>query len=540
MGSTFVGDIDTPQILPDDSIYGVLLREYERVVVESLITSFGLDFLFNEVAVLTGNDSLATDSYGGDVDTIHNVRKIGIDANMSYKSKDNEAEYARRGEYVPYEYHGKNLAYQATKGDARRRATEVGTGTVEDAYTRGRVAFTKGGTSSTRADLDHVLSAKSIHDDRGRVLAEVDGPELANDQSNLQFTNQYTNRSMGADSIPEWLEKHPEVGPEQRARMMAAHEEATHSYEARIATAYYTSPRFARDLGKAAGKRSAQMAARQVCGLVFSEAWFAVKERLSDVEAGFDPAALMSSIGLGIREGFARAKDRYRDLLARAAGGALSGALASVTNTLVNIFFTTAKSFGKVLRECYASLVDAARVLIVNPEGYLFGDRLRVAAKVLATGASVVLGTAVADAVSRTPVAAVPHVGEAVQTFCGALVTGSLTCTLLLYLDRSAWINKLVARLNEVPTVELGTERLRRQAECLTRYAAELAQIDYRALESEISMMEGAVARIADANTPQELNLALRTVAESIGAPIPWEGDFDGFMADPNARLRFG
>ena len=51
-----------------------------QVLVESLITSFGLDFLIK-------------DQHGGDVDTIHNVRRIGQDEQMTYKNSANQSAY---------------------------------------------------------------------------------------------------------------------------------------------------------------------------------------------------------------------------------------------------------------------------------------------------------------------------------------------------------------------------------------------------------------------------------------------------------------
>ena len=62
------------------SAFQNLFDQYEYVIVNSLVTSFGLDFL-------------VTDHYGGDVDTIHNVREIGIDPNMKYKDSANVAAY---------------------------------------------------------------------------------------------------------------------------------------------------------------------------------------------------------------------------------------------------------------------------------------------------------------------------------------------------------------------------------------------------------------------------------------------------------------
>ena len=67
---------------PTEDIKISLFKQYERVIVESLITSFGLDFIIK-------------DKYGGDVDTIHNVRKIGTDEKekMEYKNVANKKAY---------------------------------------------------------------------------------------------------------------------------------------------------------------------------------------------------------------------------------------------------------------------------------------------------------------------------------------------------------------------------------------------------------------------------------------------------------------
>ncbi len=76
MTANFVGQIDERYNTESD-VYTSIFDQYERVVIQSLITSFGLDFLL-------------LDQHGGDVDTIHNVRQIGIDESMNYKNKGNK------------------------------------------------------------------------------------------------------------------------------------------------------------------------------------------------------------------------------------------------------------------------------------------------------------------------------------------------------------------------------------------------------------------------------------------------------------------
>lgn len=62
---SFVNEIQ-PEFYSDskESVFESLMYEYERVIFRSIITSFGLDVFIK-------------DQYGGDVDTIHNVRNIG-------------------------------------------------------------------------------------------------------------------------------------------------------------------------------------------------------------------------------------------------------------------------------------------------------------------------------------------------------------------------------------------------------------------------------------------------------------------------------
>lgn len=50
---------------PKDNVFESIWKEYESVILQSLVTSFGLDFIVH-------------DRHGGDVDTVHNVRQIGI------------------------------------------------------------------------------------------------------------------------------------------------------------------------------------------------------------------------------------------------------------------------------------------------------------------------------------------------------------------------------------------------------------------------------------------------------------------------------
>lgn len=508
----------------NENVLSSIFKQYESVIVQSLITSFGLDFLI-------------TDCHGGDVDTIHNVRQIGSNPEMQYKNDSNKAAYDNRGEYNSNEYHS-NPRYIAKN---RQISEQKKNGELYDSYTGEKIAYNE------KSDLDHVISAKEIHDDRGRVLAGLSGTDLANSEENLQATNPHTNRTKKADSMDKFLDKHgDEYTDEQKANMRQKDRESREAYEAKLAKAYYTSPAFAKDVAKAAGTVGVQMGLRQAVGLLFAEIWFSIKEEFHklDVHPGWDMdlGDFFTAIGNGIKNGFNSAKTKYKEMFSKFLEGTISGAISSVTTSLCNIFFTTAKNVGTIIRQSWASVVEATKILFINPDGYLFGDRLRAAAKVLATGASVVVGGIVSTAIGATPVGTIPVIGNIIQTFCGSLVSGVMSCTLLYFLDRSKLVNKLVDFLNSLRTVDQDIAYYKQQAAYFEEYATKLMDIDIDTFKLETEAYSQAVNDLDSARSERELNTKLYSLFDKQGIKMSWQSthdSFDSFMRDKSAVLRF-
>ena len=447
----FASGVATTAILDERNAYSSIFQQYEKVIIDSLITSFGLDFLIQ-------------DQHGGDVDTIHNVRKIGQDELMGYKNSSNESAYNNRPDYDARSYHaGGN--FQRTKHEARKTWQETYKD-IDDQYQSGKIGFyghTNAISPNRKAELDHIIECKSIHDDRGRVLSGLSGESLADDPVNFAWTNKSLNASMGAWAkgkneqyrkehgcdapmemvdIKAYINEHPDLNPETKQNLLAHYEKAKKAYDAKINRAYYTSKSFFRDTTFAAAKTGFKMGVRQVLGLVFSEIWFAVKDT---IKAGKSTGeSLFRSIGEGVKQGLLNAKSKYKELMERFLDGAIAGVLSSLTTTLCNIFFTTAKSLVRIIRQSWSSLVSATKVLLFNPESLPPGERIRAAAKILATGASVVAGTMVSELIAKTAVGAIPVVGSIVQTFCGTLVTGIMSCSLLYMLDNNKAINWII------------------------------------------------------------------------------------------------
>lgn len=502
----------TPE--PEDNVMDSIFKQYEKVIVKSLITSFGLDFLL-------------VDQHGGDVDTIHNVRQIGKDEKMTYKNTANQDDYENHETYNSDDYHN-HKSYKEKRATVKKQEED---GVLIDAYT---------GKKIIKSDLDHTISAKEIHNDPGRILSQINGSDLANSVENLNATNPHTNRSKQAKSMDDYLNKNgDEYTESQKANMHNLDKIARKSYESKLATAYYTSPKFASDLTFAAGNVASKMGIKQALGFVFAEIWFSIKEEFKNVGSQFNLAELLTAIGNGIKRGFVNAKSKYKELLNKFKEGAIGGALSSLTTTLCNIFFTTAKNVVKIIRQSYVSIVQAAKILFINPDNLPFGERMRAIVKVLATGASVVAGSLVAEALGKTPIGAIPIAGDIIQTFCGVFVTGIMSCTLLYFFDRSELINKLVKSLNKFHTIENEVDYFRRQAEYFEKFAAKLMEIDIKKFKEEAEMFTTLTFEIENAKNNYELNIILKKALSTIGVRIPWEGDFNNFMNDKNTVLVF-
>ncbi|MGL6229261.1 MAG: hypothetical protein ACRC3J_08660 [Culicoidibacterales bacterium] len=499
------------------SVLSNLFEQYEYVIVESLMTTFGLDWLVK-------------DQYGGDVDTIHNVRKIDQDKQLTYKNQVNAATYQANSVYDSKTYHHDERFIQQRRNNKQAQLQ----GQLRDSYTGKRFTW------NDRVDLDHTISAKEIHDDRGRILANVKGEDLANQATNLNATNMRTNRTKKAETMDRFMTKYAnEYSDLEKSQMKAADNQARHAYEVQLAQAYYTSPKFAKDLSLASGKTALKMGTKQVLGFIFAEMWFAVKKEFDQFDNQFDLKAILTAIGRGIKQGFAQAQKKYHSLFKRFLSSSLAGALASLTTTLCNIFFTTAKNTVKIIRLSYASLVEALNILFVNPENYEFGERLRSVSKVIATGASIVTGALVVEALASTGIGAIPIFGELIQTFCGAFVTGIMSCTLLYFIDQSELMNKLVRSLDYIQTIDGEVNHYRKQAEYFRMYAAQLLEIDFAAFQQETQLCTKITRQLQAAKTPTELNQALHGVYQIIGVSLPWTGDFADFMNNKKGTLVF-
>lgn len=516
---------------PDESVLDELFREYERVVFKSIITAFGLDLLIK-------------DQYGGDVDTLYNVRSIPDDARAAYRSVFNEERYSTRETYTHKDVEGKGTNYQRIKHEARVRYGEDNRkNTVQDAYEDKPLGFfgkSKGHPTDKNAELDHVISAKSIYDDRGRVLAGLSTIELADAEENLQWTNEHLNKSMGADEIPDYIEKHPELADSVKNRMMDAYSQAKASYEQKIYRSYYfdfSNPycrMFYKETALAAGRRGVQMGLRQLLGFLMTELWFDVKDELKSSDGSLQGS--FKAIIRGLEKWALDVKENYGVIIAKFGEGLVSGIISSFTTTFTNMFVTTSENTVRIIRQAWASVVEATGILLFDTKKKYFCDRMTCAAKVLAAGASMIAGTSVQQVMQTKlfEIGLSNEMIEIVSTFAGTLCTGFLTVSLLFYID-----NDPFGKFFET-AYGANAEVLKWQGIAFKKYCAILQKVDIRQLEYETEYMFMLSSELSTAEDNNAANRILRKAVSDLGLQVPWgTGELDEKMQDKNWVLKF-
>lgn len=547
--SAFIDNIKHgTDINPDENVFKTIWGEYERVIVESIITSFGLDFIVK-------------DQIGGDVDTIYNVRNLkDSDGKTIYKNAQNQADYDNRPKWDKEmsDSFYKDERYKNINAKASKAKKE---GKLVDAYTGKKVK------RNEDIDLDHVIAKKEIYDDPGRVLAGLDAKDLANSEDNLRPTNRSINRSMKDKNLSEYADKLDETREARQAKinelrskdklndkerkelaklekleeadpklMKKESARARKAYEAKLAREYYTSTKFMKDTAVAAASTGVKMGVRQVLGFVFTEIWFATKAELNSIRPGAELKEILTNVGHGIKKGLENAKLKYKKLIDKFFAGMASGALSSLTTTLCNIFFTTSKNLVRFIRQIYASVVQAGKVLLFNPDNLMLGDRIKAGMIILATGASVLVGTSVSELISKTPIGQLPVVGEIATTFCSSLISGLLTCTLLIFLDKSKMMNRIINALNAIPSEYNNYKEI---ADTMELLAAKLENLDIEKFKNETEKYNALAINISKCKTEAELSSVLYAAYRFYQIKIPWEGDFDSFMSNKNNCLVF-
>jgi len=107
--------------------------------------------------------------------------------------------------------------------------------------------------------------------------------------------------------------------------------------------------------------------------------------------------------------------------------GAISGIISNLMTTLINTFFTTARSLVRMIREGVFSLFRAAKTVLMRPEGTSRAEALDAGLKIAVSGAFVIGGVLLEEYLSKTLGALLTVLPGGLITTLVAVLTGCVT-----------------------------------------------------------------------------------------------------------------
>lgn len=419
-----------------------LIDETKRGVVSSIAGSFGLGKIIS-----------AYDKTGGTVDTVHNAR-VGV-----YATTEEKQRYDERGDYNSSDYHG----HKDYKNKNREDSELQDEGMLSDSYT-GNVL-----EENSNRHLDHTISANEIHNDAGRILAEVDGPSSANSEPNLNSTSEHINNKSGKGALTtdEFLNKLERTAPQRKTRieelsgkseltgkeyrelerlreheavdaerMRQIDENARKEYNENINKEYYKSRKFLKNAVSTGVDESAKMGAQQAFGYLLVEFFSGSIIEITDAyKNGLEGESLYKDIKMRLIRIGRNVASKWKGAIEDFSAGFISGFISNLITTIVNMFVTTAKRLVRMIREGVFSLLKAVKLILFPPADMSFVEVMHEAMKLIASGGLIIAGVALEEVVEKliqgVPLLA-PFASVAIAVIVGSLT--AIAMSLVAYL----------------------------------------------------------------------------------------------------------
>lgn len=532
-------------------------------MVHSLTTSFGLDFLMFE------------DKKGGDVDTVHKAREYQRDLQTKGQSdihvSDNvKGKLTSDGKNKEAYDSGKYHQHEKYKEINETHAAQKQAGTLKDAYTGQTLSV------ADKTDLDHVVSAHSVHNDIG-VLMAGDAENFANIEENLKSTQASINRSKKADDMDTFLQKrsikietkqkqldslkhqkeslNPNIPAERQkieeldkkienaetyiqqhkkvdeklAKKQA--EKAQKAINQKVNIKYYTSSKFFGSAAADMGKKGVMLGTRQAFGLMLAEVWFELKEQIPAIyrkcRDNFQLSEFLNDIGRTLKNIWERIKERFKDVLVSFKDGFLGGLFSSISTTIWNAFQTIGGNAIKIIRESWISLVQAVKLIFFNPQNLSAGQLFKEVIRIIGTAAAMVAGVAV-NSLMHELLAFIPldFIRSGLAAFVSALVSGVLTIGLTYVLDHGDIMKKVWAFLERFRSkYQRMLEHFQEINAELDRYLTELSKLEFNMNPNELAQFADALAA---GNSELERSIVLNAEIKRRNIALPFEmGNID-------------
>ena len=413
----------------------------EKNVMQNIQQQFGLHYLVDSA------------KEGGQVSTTHKVR------NGIYANDEERLRYENRGEYDSYKYH-KDSNYIAINKEQSALKKQ---GKMTD-YMTGREIKRNAGV-----DLDHKISAKAIHEDRARVLAEKSGAKLANTKDNLALTDSSLNRMKKDKSPEEFIAyKHDKLAeyerkmqdgslsPKEWEKMeklksidddafLKEAQKSKNQIDRKIDKAYYGSAKPYEELANTTLtdiQNIAKGGLKSAVAIVMIEVVRALFFELRATFKNFGNESL-KDIFKRLKERakivFENIKANFKGIFEGSIEQSIGAFLSNLALFVINIFYTTAKRLASLIRAGFGSLIRAIKILANPPANMPKEDVAFEAAKVFVAGIITALSFLFAEGIDKLIKTICPFlapISEPVSVTMSALIGGILSTVALYYLDK--------------------------------------------------------------------------------------------------------
>lgn len=464
-----------------------MFAECQQTVLSQIIGPFGL------------STAMFADKNGGNVTTVHNFSRADAD----YVASDDDKV---RHEHAHRKYDEKVRDLYVV--DTQERANVAGTTTWKekrdvriaagvDEYTGNRVnpdgTTINGRGAETTAELDHVKSIKSFHEDKAAQLGSVDVKEgkvdtsrmrgIVNDDKNLALTNKSLNGSKSASELGEWEKTTPKSGNGDSNAKRHNVDEARSQQKQNTANRHAATTKYGNVLKKqgkellaTGGEQAVRMGLRQAFGVLLTELVNGLFNEFkaliaAGVQAGKTLFEEITARLARIAESVAK---KIPDALSQALDGGISGFISNLLTFLINNFVSTAKRAVTMIREGLTSLFKAFKMILFPPKDMTAAEALRAGLKILSAVVTTSVGILLEEVVSGF-VATVPVIGQLSSLITPVLIgtmTGLLTAFMAYKIDdvfdyffnvqEEEALNALVA---SVEASEAFVERLKAQSQ---------------------------------------------------------------------------
>jgi len=390
----------------DQEKLSALIYACEKECLQAIVRPFGIGRV------------LFDDKEGGNVDTIHNARSSVYATEKEQKIFSERVKYGVKDESgkIINDYHKDPRYIKENAISSADQKNDVLTDSYSDSFI---------GQKESK-NLDHVVSAKEIHDDPGRLLAEINGWDLANQSLNLKATTETINKSKKAKSIDEFIDytkttKIPTLktniasleGKEyltdedlrnlkkfkadldkfenlDENKMREADDASRTAIDSKINTQYYRGTKFIGNTARTSAHEGGKMALQQAIGTLMEEfvraAFFEVKDTWKNGFKSSIDDTFFDSLKLRLMRVADRIQSRWKDAALALRDGFISGFLSNLVTVLINTFKTMSARVVRMAREGFMSLSRALKILAFPPDEISLAQAADAASKLLATG----------------------------------------------------------------------------------------------------------------------------------------------------------